>query len=269
MVKSCDNIERKMILEYLNIENDNLLAINLTKQKTKTPHIIFYDDVENEIVVSFRGTKNHKDAIIDLNCAYSEFFDGFSHGGILFHANYFLEKHLSEVIEFLKIKKTKNILLTGHSLGGAAACLIYITLKENKMHQDLNFRVVSFSSPPILSSNICKNYPEILNFVFENDIIPRLSFGSALDLKFLAVSVSKESTSNDFIVKVQNYLIKKNKHPKLYLPGKILHILKKGEILERDNFYFNYIIAHKSCISDHLPSALLNGLFAGLNNQNM
>ncbi|KAM0688310.1 hypothetical protein COBT_000427, partial [Conglomerata obtusa] len=261
-IRGIKDDERKQILEFLNINTENLLAINLSTEKSIIPHLIFYDDTEDEIVISFRGTQTHKDALNDLDCGYKEFFEGFSHRGISDLANHYIDK-ISDIEHFLHLKNTRNILFTGQSLGAAIATLVYITIKEKKLLQGYNCRVISFSSPSILSINLCNKYKEVTNFVFENDIIPRLNCGSLLDLKYLAISVAKEKNTGEFIAKVKEKLLISNLYPKLYLPGKIYHVLRNGNVIEKKFDEFNEIIAHRTLLLDHTLSAILNALNKG------
>ncbi|KAM0676643.1 hypothetical protein BDAP_002755 [Binucleata daphniae] len=264
--KTVDNVKknRKRILEYLNIENEDLLEINLSSKKSSVKHIMFYDKTENTIVVSFRGTQSHHDALNDIDCEYVEFYDGFAHSGILNVAKKFIKEHIELLKKCAEKRKTNKILFTGHSLGGAISAFVYILVIENLLLTNYECKAICFSSPPIVSINFCSKYKNITNIIYENDIVPRLSFGSLNDLKYLAISIGKDNLDIKKLSKISKYLIKKDLNPKLYLPGCIYHVMKDGNVYERNAIAINTIIANTTCFTDHFFCSLMNGLSCGL-----
>lgn len=140
------------------------------------------------------------------------------------------------------------------------------------MFINCSLRVITFQSPPVVSSNLCDSHQvNILNIVFGADIISRLSFGSLLDLKFLAISIAKVKDKLDdfelsqYIKEVKAYLLQTDIHPKLYLPGKIYHILnEKVPIVKELNFRaFSDIIVDRFCFFDHSLTSLIKAFEKG------
>lgn len=259
---------RKTILSYLDISNDDLLYIKL---KSKTPHIVFYDQKENEIVVSIRGTQNHLDALNDLDCEYSEFFKGYAHSGFIKLANYFIDNFLGDIEVEILTKRVNRVLFTGQSLGGALAMLVYMIIKEKNLLNNYELRVISFQSPPIISKKLIKNDYNIVNISYGYDIVSRLSFGSLLDLKFLSISISKMNKVNknmdDNINAVKEYLEKQDLHPKLYLPGKLYHLKKENNHVLCQNvdfMFYNDIIVNKWCFFHHSFTEIIKAFNGGI-----
>lgn len=72
---------------------------------------MFYNEDEDELVVSLRGTENHIDALNDLDCEYTKFFDGFAHSGFVKLAHFFIQNHVHDINEGLKKYKTTKFFL--------------------------------------------------------------------------------------------------------------------------------------------------------------
>ncbi|EJW05032.1 hypothetical protein EDEG_00867 [Edhazardia aedis USNM 41457] len=280
------NDERK-ILEMINKDRSQLLSYHKEDVHDSVPNVIFYDEIENEIVVSFRGTQSHKDALKDLDCEYIRFFSGFGHSGFIKQATKFVKHQLNLLKYFCDKKKTKNVLLCGQSLGGAIATIIYIIITEKNLMESYNFRVISFSAPPTLSENICQNlYPNITNIVYGHDIVPRLSFGSGLDFKYTCISMnnSKKDAGNyqNRYSIIKKYLYKNDLYPKLYIPGKIFHLKKSYQGKDESGWFFNndadsiivvaeveypffgYINVHLKTIIHHMFSSTINAFNDGI-----
>lgn len=260
---------RRGLLSYLNIKNKNLLSVKLNHNETKTPHIMFYDEIEDELVVSMRGTSSHLDALNDLDCEYIQFLDGYAHAGFVKLAYSFIENHERELLELIAHKKYFKVLFTGQSLGGALCILIQIILKHKK--HNFKSRVIAFSTPPVVSENLC-NQDSIISIIYGYDIIPRLCFGSLLDLKFLCTSLSKMRKSDDSsISKIRNFVLTNDLHPKLYIPGQLYHFRKfiignKIAVMSKkvDFLHFEEIIIHKKCFLHHTFTAFINAFILGI-----
>lgn len=279
------SISHKLILEWLDIDEKDLLVVNL---KSRVRHIIFrernYCDRESDcsdsggheipkygysdttvgstidgdtysrgstytevnedkfyptntiypdrLVISFRGTENIEDAVNDLECAYFPFMDGYAHKGILDLTRHFLESEFKTVEKLMYRHRTRNLLLTGTSLGGAIAAIAFILLKEKNLEWSIQCTI--FSAPPVVSKNIAARYPEIESVTFGNDIVSRLCYGTALDLKYLATSIGRNistfksrnySDLKKYADEISQYLSESDKFPKLHLPGVIYHVV--------------------------------------------
>lgn len=260
----------RSIISYLNIDKSDFIYAKLNLKETKTPHIAFYDIVEEELVISFRGTFNHVDALNDLDCEYTPFFDGYAHAGFVKLADSFIDLHLSDLSVLLAKRNYKKILFTGQSLGGALCVLVQIILE--KKQYNFKSRAIAFSAPPTVSENLCEQ-SNIINIVYGYDIISRLCFGSLLDLKFVSTSLSKLKVSDkENISKIFSYLHENDIHPKLYIPGTLYHIRKfsmgKETIVmgkEADKNDFTKIVVHHKCFLHHTFPAVINSFTQGIN----
>lgn len=259
----------RSIISYLNIDFKDLIYVNLNMNETKTPHIVFYDKIEDELVVSFRGTFNHVDALNDLDCEYKQFLGGYAHSGIVNLAYFYIETHLNGLKLLVSERNYTKVLFTGQSLGGALCTLIHIILQG--IEHNFKSRVISFSAPPCVSENLCEQ-KNITTIIYGYDIIARLCFGSLLDLKYISSSIPKMKTKvPESVAKVSAYLKETDLHPKLYIPGKLYHIRKFGvgnkmTIMGKEVGYehFSQIIIHNRCFIHHAFTAFINAFLLGI-----
>lgn len=228
------DISKRHILERVQINDKNIIKV-YNGDMFSTPFCAFFDN-SNQLVVSFRGSSRIGDILKILNATYTPFMDGFAHEGFLNLALNFINTEFHELLKIMRKKKFKKIMFTGHSMGGAIGVLVCIISENIKKfsdkvkisHQDLKmfnsieFSTIAFSVPPTVSKSIANQYfPHIKIFCFDKDIIPRLSFGSVLDFKYLCISVAESlfKIKKGYITRVNEFLIHSNLNEKLFSPG--------------------------------------------------
>jgi hypothetical protein len=255
----CETITESNFIKYSDGENDN---IGFT---------FFFDD-QNTLIVSFRGTLTHREMLCDFDCGYQSFMNGFTHSGILKVTNNFIKNEMESILELMKARQSKQLMLTGHSLGGAIATILYIVLKNDSRFSNFLIKAEIFSVPPIISRELfCHiNKKDFITYNFGNDLISRLSFGAILDLKYICISIANELEINlntfkkDGIKKLSKKIKKIRRHvvdldlfPKLYHGGQIIHIKKVSNCFifkQVDPVFFADLTNFKNITSDHVIS---------------
>lgn len=278
--------KRKRILEFLNIPNEDLIGVYITE--FKPAHIIF--KVKNTLYVSFRGTETLNDVSNDIYTKYSTFKNGYIHEGIKDLSDEFYNYYHNTLLEIYNKHNCNKIIFLGHSLGGSLAIMCGILFKS--LINNLN--VYAFSPAPFITEEVikelnCNDY--IISIINGDDIFPRLSLGSLLDLKYICSSIGsninlhKRNNFKEFLnyyKKIKIYLNSEKKYMKFYLPGKLFHIKKfpqigtylmGSSILKRFNLidyscvvlikevqfdFFNEIIISAGFYSDHILQTFLN-----------
>lgn len=132
---------------------------------------------QSKVIIAFRGTElNLQDIKTDINCNKIEVPNiGFVHQGFWEALN----AVLNDILLFVKDHhQQKEILITGHSMGGALAVLLGTYLQANNIHR---FQVFTFGSPRCLSWKTAKKVDALIHnkvFLFINsvDIVPRVPF---------------------------------------------------------------------------------------------
>lgn len=227
----------KHILDHSNIRENDIIKID---QGSNESIGFIYFFAQNILVITIKGTTSPKELLNALDAEYVNFHDGFVHSGFLRLARRFLEFEWINIIRCIRKRKIKNITLTGHSMGGAVASILYLIMKNEEKYltklKNVNIKVYSFSSPPCISKNIAlKKHKNIINFSYEHDTVSKLSFGSILDFKYLCMSIDYKFTLKNFLLfrknliikkieKIRNFLKNSNIHEKLYLPGYVYNI---------------------------------------------
>lgn len=274
--------DRKMrtALERLKIPEERFIKYYEGSHKL-IGFIIFIDD--DSLVVSFRGTLSHNDIINDLDACYTKFFGGFTHSGILKLANTFVDVELGNINQLISKNNIKNVLLTGHSLGGAVATVMHLIITKNNLIPKCKIKTVAFASPPTVSESFLgQNIEDLTTYNYGNDIISRLSLGSLLDFKYLCLSIaniftvfSKSEKSIEKIVEVHRYLKESDLYPKLYHPGTVYHIKAeyKGDkatygFKKVDPKFFANLIIYKDYPADHILKRHISAFNFCIENEN-
>lgn len=266
-LRTCEDIKdprRRAILERIDVPEADLLG-DVHGDDRILSHIWFAR--QDEMVVSFKGTTSLSEAMFDLNCDYTEFQDGYVHRGFKVLCDRWIEECWLPIYKESEARGIRKLLLTGQSLGGAASIIVFLRLREMLLPGEMAIRVVCFGPPPVVSKSIAeKSFPEITIYCYGSDFVTRLCFGSILDLKFICISIS---SLYDFFVdrqqvmerigEINEYLRANNMYPKLYHPGRLVHIRDfresgKSQILYREVYhtFFEEFICTRTAPFDHL-----------------
>ena len=147
--------------------------------------MVLIDHDLSSVVIIIRGTFSFKDVVMDVVCEEVEFQDGFAHKGFLEGSQAVLGK-CREILETaLSSYPEYQVVVCGHSMGGATAQLVTMQLlcSQEYQHllQGLPVRCVALGSPPVfrseqdLSPDILENINIYLN---SQDVVPSLSIGA-------------------------------------------------------------------------------------------
>lgn len=138
------------------------------------------------LLIIFRGTSSNKDILIDLD-VYRDYIylDNYTgkdiplvHSGFLQQFETVKDKIIYEIEEYKNLYKERQIICTGHSLGGALATLASLYFHYKYKLDNININTITFGSPRVgdkifvklFNKNIEKSY----RFVNDNDPIPLL-----------------------------------------------------------------------------------------------
>lgn len=187
-----------------------------------------------------RGTKEMGDVITDANAKEvvwpGESNYGLVHSGIVAAARNILKIVRPE----LKSRGTKKINAVGHSLGGGTAVYITAFLAE----EGYDVTCYSFGAPPTFTKEVAMGMKNIYSVVNRDDIVPRLSYTSLMDLQIRALKASGKGL---------NLSAKSINRAQLYVPGHFM--LKVGDEIEEipinDRRREPDIILSATMVSDH------------------
>ena len=163
---------------------------------------VAYDDEEKKVVVSVRGTASAGDALTDLVCEATPCRGGLAHAGILGAAEAVLAGAEPAVLAALGDHGDANgLVFTGHSMGGGAALLCGLLLRDGRDRGDgpgfrlvaalrdrgLGVDVVAFAPPPVATADAAAARPgdvavRCRSYCVGDDVVPTLSLHSVLGL---------------------------------------------------------------------------------------
>lgn len=279
-IKDVSDKKLRGALERIGISEDKFIKYFEGDLK-KIGFIVFID--ENKLVISLRGTLSHNDVINDLNAEYTPFLQGYAHSGILKLANNFINSELQHIKEVLEFNNIKDLLITGHSLGGGVATLLHMLISNKNLVPGCSLSTYTFASPPTVSSDFLGEKVEnLITYNYGNDFVPRLSLGALLDFKYLCLSMSNiHSVFSDNdpslrkIVEIRKHLYESNLYPKLYQPGIIYHIKSENDGQEKKYGFrmvpadfFSSLVYFKDFPNDHMLKGHINAFNYCINNEN-
>lgn len=260
-VKSISNT--KSISRFLpHIQQQDWIEKQLTSTSVFVPgHFVVYDQTQNAIILSIRGTMSATDAITDLVCEYQEFDNGLVHKGIIGSAHLMFGNLMVTIMNNVKLRKPKKLYVVGHSLGGGIATFVSYFFKQmlsefQKIVSDFEIKCFAFGPPPVCTQEIDLSF--VTTIVYNNDLVPRLSFGSVMDLREMLLCAVQHENSN-FESKIQKLheqrqrLKQQDLNPKLFLAGNVFYISKTPQ-MQKANSKFDEILIQKDMFSDHMPN---------------
>ncbi|KAI8098987.1 uncharacterized protein BX664DRAFT_255043 [Halteromyces radiatus] len=189
---------RLAILNYLRIESRDLLGYEYGLRDGaafQPSYFVAVDREKKTIVLSIRGTWSLYDAITDLVCYYVPWKGGLVHSGMLASAQWFFIHIIPQIFRYIHIhaRNLKGLTITGHSLGGGCGSLLTMmvadqmdTLKKLANNPDFQLQCYSYAPVALTSYDLsCKYDQYIQSFIVQDDIVGRLSYGTAIKLKEL------------------------------------------------------------------------------------
>ena len=242
--------------------------------------IAFIDDESKSVVLAVRGTKSHKDILIDLVCSEAEFLDGCAPQGMLMSAQKILDKCERKIAKALENNPGYKLIITGHSLGGGVSILIAMIIlsrESKRINPDaVKVKCYAFAPPPVFCKGDLKQFKKNITIIINGkDCVPRLSLASVE--KFLAMMkaidahetsfserkdiYTKEEDKIDSFEKICGIIddVPKTKLLQMEHPGKILHINRDGGkgtdkkfiLYESKSKHFRNLVVYKHMIRDH------------------
>ena len=181
-------------------------------------HAIFKDDKTRSIILAIRGTSSLKDAIID-GLATTETVQlqnekYYVHSGFLRASTYIAEKRFGLISQLLRENPEYELVVTGHSLGGAAATVTGVLLFDKYFNRQTTVNICGFASgtsfaaqengKPLEQYLKENSNLKIKTFIYENDIVPRLSAFEMFVFLATIVTVCKIIFSNQKVSLFEN-----------------------------------------------------------------
>lgn len=238
------------------------------------------DHERQEVVLAVRGTMDLNAIVLDLDCQYYEPEDDVVyHRGIDNLARELLGRVKDRIGEMLRKNPGYRLTLTGHSLGGAVAAEVAISLSEkttsgafvtnDKTCQGREIHCYAIDPAATINPTASRRYePLISSLVHDKDFVPTLSYGLLQDIAAYArylrdnreclVDASLALHSPEKCRGVLEVFERLSVHPRLVPPGRVYAIervsgkLRYGEVQNVANYYPTLRICI-NMLCDHFP----------------
>lgn len=155
------------------------------------------------------------DTLTDLVCEYEPWKGGFIHSGMkasssiickmqcvltLIKQNsamWFFRHVAPQLIAYSNEHSTTGLIIVGHSLGASTAAILTIILTDyieefRQGKEEFTLKCYGYAPACGLSLDLAEKYKDIIqSFVFADDIVSKLSYGSMMNVKELIIASSE------------------------------------------------------------------------------
>ncbi|KAF9911132.1 hypothetical protein EC991_004686 [Linnemannia zychae] len=278
-------------IDFLRIPKEDLLAYEFHASKVFHPsYYVALDRATNSIVLAIRGTMSAFDTLTDLVCEYQQWKGGLVHGGMKTSADWFMTNLVPQLVAYISKHKVSALNIVGHSLGGGTASILTMMLLDHQhefqslMNGHFTIRCHAFAPACSVSKDLADRYRDHIRcYVYEDDIVSRLSYGSMMDVKtmmlgaveaaahmgltkvFLTGTDEDWKPTLDAVSEVRDQI--KNaaiQNPKLYIAGAVFQLwrhLDENDCIEMkpaSNRLCEEVLIKSAALSQHLLGILDN-----------
>lgn len=230
---------KEVFMKYTNTSVKSLVYSKGNSYMHLPGHAVIVSDEKKAILVVIRGTKSFFDCIADLNSEYTKYttrgITGNLHSGI-YKSSLNLGNTLKPIIlQHLSSYPDYEIVILGHSLGAGCAGLLSLIWLDDEDINKFPIKCYAYAPPSVISENLNQLLKgTVISCTNKDDIVPRLSLGSILDLCNIIEFLYKQDLSiscDDLYEKIQ----KMCRAEKIYPPGDVFQIFDESDIEIKDD----------------------------------
>ncbi|KAJ1865207.1 hypothetical protein LPJ73_000080 [Coemansia sp. RSA 2703] len=191
------------VLQYLNLAQEDLLGYEFRSSQLFCPsYFVAYDRQHASVVLVVRGTMSAEDTVVDLSCEYSKWNGGLVHSGMKASAHWLFIKVMPLILAYAKSHEIKNIRIVGHSLGGSTAAILTIMVQSVRSRlsglgidtDEYDIKGYCYGPAPCVSEDIANRFRDCIEtYVNNDDLVPRLCYGSVSDFKRMSINAADEA----------------------------------------------------------------------------
>ncbi|KAJ2813413.1 hypothetical protein H4S07_000708 [Coemansia furcata] len=191
------------VLQYLGMGAEDLLGYEFRSSQLFCPsYFVSHDRAHNAVVLVVRGTMSAEDTVVDLSCEYTKWNGGLVHSGMKASAQWLFAKVMPQMLAYAKSQGIGAIRIVGHSLGASTAAILTIMLQSARERlvgigvdcRGFDIRAYCYGPAPCISEDIADRFRDCIEtFVYMDDLVPRLCYGSVTDFKRMSISAADEA----------------------------------------------------------------------------
>lgn len=183
----------ELIIRITGVRKEDILLSCSTSKFQQPAYAVVMDHKHRRIVVTVRGTANVADCLTDIHGQVAPFHVGHAHQGMLCSAQYLDRKLRDLVRNVCRSNKEYEIVIAGHSLGGAVATILAIMWHKDRII-GMKVRGISYAAASCVSKPLAEDSRAfVTSVVYADDIISRISLRSFEILRHILVMMcSKE-----------------------------------------------------------------------------
>eukprot|EP00537_Pseudo-nitzschia_pungens_P002609 CAMPEP_0172356494 /NCGR_PEP_ID=MMETSP1060-20121228/866_1 /TAXON_ID=37318 /ORGANISM="Pseudo-nitzschia pungens, Strain cf. cingulata" /LENGTH=375 /DNA_ID=CAMNT_0013076627 /DNA_START=518 /DNA_END=1645 /DNA_ORIENTATION=+ len=172
---------KETISAYIQVPEKDIVRLDVSNRAGTSHHLrhmVAVDHQHKKVVLSLRGTFNLEETVSDLSAFSREFCGGEAHSEMANMAERVWTEAGPQIKSVLNENPGYEFILTGHSLGAGAACLLTIMLeKKELLPNEQEIRCFAYASPPAYTplELVPKSVRCTINFVHGDDFIHFLS----------------------------------------------------------------------------------------------
>jgi Lipase (class 3) len=173
-------VTKEAIGHHVSVPPDDivLLDVDYDGDGSHLRHFVAVDHAQKKVVLSIRGTFNLAEIVLDVAGFTKDFCGGEAHSEMATMAERVWNVAGPTVRQLLERNQDYEFIITGHSLGAGAACLLTILLEaKDLLPRKQKCRCFAYAPPPVYTplEFAPKAVRATTSFVHENDAVPSLS----------------------------------------------------------------------------------------------
>ncbi|GAB5591151.1 hypothetical protein Unana1_06051 [Umbelopsis nana] len=189
------------VVEYLSLPKEDLLAYEFRTGEVFRPSYFIARDPDS-FDRDYFLPQSAFDTLTDLVCEYEQWKGGLVHRGMKSSALWFFRNVAPQLIAYTNQHATSALYIVGHSLGSSTAAILTIMLldyidefrksADHSDNQDFQIKCFGFAPACGLSLELSERYKDhIQSYVFGDDVVSKMSYGSMMDVKELVIASSE------------------------------------------------------------------------------
>ncbi|CAN8074857.1 unnamed protein product [Agarophyton chilense] len=251
--------DRRIVCARTGVKQSDLMYTDFQTESFLPAHYVAVDRQIKAVVVCIRGTANFVDLLTDMAATTDPLrirrerpvangkgiVEGFGHAGIVRSARNVFSRIRDVTLRCLRENQGFELLVTGHSLGAAAASVLALIMRDDSDFPRAT--AVCIAPPPCMTVELAEEtVSNTITLVNGPDIVPRLSVAVLIPFFATAQYVSSLNPAKKALLSIglKNPVIdwkelyrhnretvpqlrKHHEGKKLYIPGKVFQLVRR------------------------------------------